>query len=464
MSPKSSTGEMSDFASFIKSSLSELLLLVPEKFFLVGGFVRERLLNKQSVDFDFAIAKNTIEIARELARRTKGVFVLLDEQRETARVVWNHDRNGFELNFDIARIIGKTIEEDLILRDLTINAIAVEVNNKTIPSLLGETKLDALDLMDPSGGVEDINNKIIRTYQKENFLADPLRILRTFRFAGKLGFRISNETIGFIREIPELIIKPAKERVLKEIYDIFSVQDSYFHLELMNEAGILKYLFHDLGNFAEANFLSGLNSLKVFETVIRNITEHFSYKEQIADYLNQEIILGHKKVFILKMVLLLNGLNPSDASIPAYLKQVEKFLKKFTFSAIELQLILKHLKFSFAVNEIADFQLSRKNLFHFFKDRQNEVAGSILLYYVLDFPTGVLRESLTKILEYYFEDQILSDPPQLLDGNDLIKEFNLKPSKLIGQLLSTIQEAQAERKVKNYEEAIEFVRGLLKET
>lgn len=454
---------MNDFNFFLNFCLTELLSLVPEKLFLVGGYVRERLMLKETTDFDFAVSENTLEIAKELARKTKGVFVLLDDQRKTARVVWNKKRNNFELNFDLATITGNSIEDDLLLRDLTINSMAIGLNKDTLPNLFRKNySFNKNEITDPAGGFSDLKNKIIRTYRKENLEADPLRLLRVFRFSAKLGFEITTGTLNFIKEIPELILIPARERVLKEFFDIISNPFSYKQLELMNEVKLLLYLFQGLGNSDQGSFSLAIKNLETFELIINNIPENFNYNKDISIYLNEIVILDHKKYSILKIALFLNSLKPENCNINAYLLQVENFLKIYTFSFVEQQLILNHLKFCHFYQEIDNFEFNRKPLFYFFKERQNEVIGSLLINYTLAFAKNSLKENIGKIFEYYFEDNILSQQPKLLDGNVLIREFKLKPGPIIGKLLNSLQEAQAEKKVTNYQEALEFISGKLK--
>jgi tRNA nucleotidyltransferase/poly(A) polymerase len=453
---------MNDFQTFLNNCLSELLAMVPERLYLVGGYLRENLLLNDTLDFDFAVYENTLEISRELARKTNGVFVLLDPDRKTGRVVWNRKRNNFELNFDLATICGKSIEEDLRLRDLTINSIALELNRENIAKVSsGKLILNKSEIIDPTGGYDDLNNKLIRTYSKSNLEADPLRILRVFRFAGKTGFGIDHGTINFIKEIPELILKPAKERVLKEFTDIMANPVSNIQFKQMYRAELLPYLFFDLGQIDPVMFPKAIKNLENFELILNNLSEYFSYNNEISESLNA-VIPYHTRASLLKVVILLHSLKTDNFSQKDYFHKVEKFLKIFTFSAIEQQVILNHLKFCAGWEEIASIEITPTSLFHFFKVRQKEVTGSLLLNFTLAFSDDLIKSKINRIFEYYFADKILSEQPKLLDGNMIIKEFKLKPGPEIGILLNFLQEAQAVKKVNNYQEALEFVSEKLK--
>jgi tRNA nucleotidyltransferase (CCA-adding enzyme) len=454
---------MNDFNGFVLYCLSELLKLVNGKLYLVGGFVREKLLGGYSADYDFVLPENTITVAKGLAKKTGGAFVLLDEQRNTARVVWNRERNNWDLNFDFATIMGSSIINDLTIRDLTINSLAIEIIQGTIEKLVpGGNPLLSEELIDPAEGFADLEKKQIRTLSRENLVADPLRILRVFRFAAKLGFEISGKTLDYVKSIPELILLPARERVLKELYDIFSSEQSFKQFKTMNDVYLLTYLFQGLGNFNKDTFSRAINNLELLEILVSELPEHFIFFQEIDHYLNRFTIQGHRKFPLLKIVLVLIALKPENSSTDEYLPGVEKFLKFYTFSFIEQQLILKHLKFGFSFQEIKDFNFSRKNLFHFFKDRQEEVPGSLLINYVLSWSEIAIRENIKKISNFYFEDEILSNQPQLINGNDLIRDFKLKPGRLIGQLLNSVREAQAEKKINSRLEALDFVSEILK--
>ncbi len=142
--------------------------------YLVGGTVRELARGGRTPDLDLAVSRHTLELARDLARELNGTYVLLDEQERTARVVAGPDI------LDLAEFRGPTLEEDLKGRDFTINAMALDL----AALMAGE----ALELIDPLGGLVDLAAGRVRMVAADNLAYDPLRLLRAYRFAATHGF------------------------------------------------------------------------------------------------------------------------------------------------------------------------------------------------------------------------------------------------------------------------------------
>lgn len=144
--------------------------------YLVGGIVRDLLLKKDTKDIDITI-KNARGLAQLCALKFKGSFFPLDEENKIYRVVIEHS-----YYLDFAELRGNSIEDDLALRDFTIDAMAMELDGRW-QSAVGRKKL-----IDISGGYKDLKNKTIRMVSKNIFRDDPLRLLRAFRLAAVLNF------------------------------------------------------------------------------------------------------------------------------------------------------------------------------------------------------------------------------------------------------------------------------------
>ncbi len=448
---------MTNFSDWLSFCLNELVKISDKEVFLVGGYLRERLLLKNSFDFDFTVYSNALEMARKLAYKTHGAYVLLDPERKTARVVWNKDKFGFELNFDIATIFGNNIENDLKHRDLTINAIAVELNSSVIEKILEpDYHFSKDELIDPSNGFDDLKNKLIRTFNEKNFLDDPLRMLRVFRFAAKLDFVIEPQTIIYIKKNSRLINNPAKERLLKELFSIFSAKNSFYQLQKMNDVRLLKYMFQNI------SFENSLKKVNILEEIFNNLADYFFYHHEINSYLNETLVLDHTKGTLLKFAIFFLEFKSEEINVAIYLTEIENLLKTFTFSSSEQQLILKCIRFAFQLEGYLSENLTRKKLYHFFKESKNDTLGILLIFYArvfneTDFEIKAKYDKINEILKYFIEDKILSKQPLLLDGNEIMKKFSLKSGPLIGNLLGLLQEAQAEKKITCYDEAINFI-------
>ncbi|MEO0768333.1 MAG: CCA tRNA nucleotidyltransferase, partial [Cyanobacteria bacterium J06649_4] len=156
---------------------------LPTEAYLVGGSVRDQLMDRQAtyLDLDFVLPQRAVETASDLAKTCNAGFVVLDEERNIARVVFE------QVTVDFAQQQGASIESDLRRRDFTINAIAYHPHNKT--------------LIDPLGGAADITAQILRMVSYRNLAADPLRLMRAYRQAAQLGFRVESTTQQAIKEL-----------------------------------------------------------------------------------------------------------------------------------------------------------------------------------------------------------------------------------------------------------------------
>ena len=174
------------------------LELLPQPAYLVGGAVRDALLGRtrEYLDLDFVIANDAVQTARKIAREYKAGFVLLDAERQIARVVFP------QATVDFAQQEG-AIETDLRRRDFTVNAIAYNPYNN--------------EIIDPLNGYADLQLKVMRMVAPANLQDDPLRLLRAYRQAAQLSFVIEPTTKSTIRQLAPLISEVAAERVLTEL-------------------------------------------------------------------------------------------------------------------------------------------------------------------------------------------------------------------------------------------------------
>ncbi|HEY9871910.1 MAG TPA: hypothetical protein V6D12_00625, partial [Candidatus Obscuribacterales bacterium] len=175
------------------------LKLLPQNAHMVGGAVRDALLGRRAeyLDLDFVLPSDAIKTAREIATYYKAGFVVLDADRNIARVVFKQG------TADFAQQEGASLETDLNRRDFTVNAIAYNPHN-------GE-------LIDPLQGYTDLQAGVIRMVSPKNLQDDPLRLLRGYRQAAQLGFVIDATTQATIRQLSPLLGEVSAERVLAEL-------------------------------------------------------------------------------------------------------------------------------------------------------------------------------------------------------------------------------------------------------
>ncbi|GAH98364.1 unnamed protein product, partial [marine sediment metagenome] len=199
-------------ASLLLAKLSNLLAEQDIQSYVVGGFVRDVLLGRDTADIDIAIAADALEIAPKVATALGGKYVPLDRINRVGRVILASKeepstKGQWKLDFSTVK---DTIEQDLARRDFTIDAIAVDL------SQLGKDYTD-VPLIDPFNGRNDLHQGVIRTVAETAFESDAARLLRAVRLAAELGFSIDKETQALIRRQSYLIARVAGERVREEL-------------------------------------------------------------------------------------------------------------------------------------------------------------------------------------------------------------------------------------------------------
>jgi poly(A) polymerase len=195
---------------------------------LVGGAVRDRLLGRPTTDFDVAVAGPPRRVARALARAAHAHPFALSEAFGGWRVI----ARDHSWQVDVTPLAGETIEEDLARRDLTVNAIAQR---------LGEG-----DLVDPFGGVADLEARRLRMVSADAFARDPLRVMRVARMACELGFFVEDETRSAAASNAPGLGAVAAERVFAELKLIVCSERAVEGMRLLSELGAVAIVLPEL--------------------------------------------------------------------------------------------------------------------------------------------------------------------------------------------------------------------------
>ncbi|MBZ0272383.1 hypothetical protein K8I61_10120 [bacterium] len=189
---------------------------------LVGGAVRDACLGRPRTDADLACTGDARDLARKIADASGGRFVPLHDDPPTARVVLEGGEH------DITTLRAPTIEEDLAARDLALNSLAVAVFDDGLG-----------DLIDPAGGLADIDARLIRTVGAENLRSDPLRALRVYRFAAELDFSIDAATRDWAGIAAAGLSRVAGERVFTEMTRLLETPRAAAAMRLALDDGAL---------------------------------------------------------------------------------------------------------------------------------------------------------------------------------------------------------------------------------
>ncbi len=213
--------------------------------YVVGGYVRDKFLGKEVKDIDIVVIGDGIGFAKKVAKRLDQKDVVIFEKFGTAMISME-DR---KIEFVAAReesyshdsrkpkIKKASLANDLARRDFTINTLAVSINRETLGRL-----------SDPFGGITDLNKQMLRTPldPEKTFTDDPLRMMRAIRFASQLHFIIEENTFNAIKEIVNRITIVSMERITDEFMKILACSKPSLGLELLNDAGLTKYIFPEI--------------------------------------------------------------------------------------------------------------------------------------------------------------------------------------------------------------------------
>lgn len=400
------------------------LEFLPESAYMVGGAVRDALLGRQRdyLDLDFIIPEKAVKVARKIASHYKAGFVLLDPQRQIARVVFPN------ATADFAQQEGDSLETDLRRRDFTMNAIAYHPHTN--------------QLIDPLQGYTDLKQSLIRMISPTNLQDDPLRLLRAYRQAAQLGFTIELKTRSVIKEIAPLLAKIAAERVRVELGYLLNSPSGIPWLTAAWEDGLINIW---LSHATEKSFLQlvAVDSASAkLTTIWPNLQTELS--QQIRDTIKTTWLS------LAKLACLVTN-DPILA---------EAELQKLSYSRAEIKAVTTILNIlpQLHLKQFLPNAMSLREQYFLFR----EAGKTFPIVAVSALATGISIEAISPLINRYLNsDDRVAHPIPLISGNDLMRELNLNPSPKLGELLTEIQIARIEGKISSVAEAIAFAAQLL---
>ncbi|HXF84242.1 MAG TPA: HD domain-containing protein [Anaerolineales bacterium] len=480
-------------------------MLPDQEIYLVGGAVRDMLLNRISRDLDFALPSNGISLARRVARLLQANFMILDEERDTARVIVT-ESDGTRVFLDFASYRGGNLEEDLRSRDFTINAIAYDVRADT--------------LLDPLNGANDLRAKLIRLCSPTSIADDPVRILRAVRMAAAFDFKIELETRKAMKHAAHLLPNVSPERLRDELFKILEGPKPDASLRALDLLGVFPYLLpelpalkgveqsephiHDVWNhtLSVLSHLEGIlaalapdyDAEKTHDLFTGLLTLRLGrYREQFAAHFAESLNVDRSVRAALFFAALYHDIQKPATKSTDERGRIRFFdhevkgaevaaarARAFNLSNDEIEHIKKivrnHMRFpSFLIRlEEEKQEPSRKAIYRFFRDAGKAGVDLVLLGladlrgargHLLKQETWTAALDIARLLleNYWEKPQETIAPPRLLNGNELMEELGIEPGPLVGQLLEAIREGQATGKIHTREEAIQFARERLAE-
>jgi tRNA nucleotidyltransferase/poly(A) polymerase len=458
--------------------------------YLVGGFVRDRLLGRPNYDIDVAVDGDGLALARRLANDFGGDYYPLDPERSTGRAIL-HDHDGGRLVVDIARFRGPDLDADLADRDFTVNAMAVDARTPEVA-------------IDHHGGLDDLAAGRIRPVSEASIRNDPLRGLRAIRQAAELGFVLTPEAECLIRRDGAALSQVSWERQRDELARLLARPDGAPWLRRLDDLGLLTVILpeleplrgqtqpppHHLDVLAHSlaavqaleALLSGLRSANGDGPATLGLRSLAPLAGRILAHLEQPLAYGRSRLVTLKLATLLHDTGKPEARSvegdrirfighpQGSARLTGDVLRRLRFNNPEVRLAVTIVRHHMRPLLLAEQRtVSVRAVYRFFR-ATGDAGVEVLLHALADhqatYAPGVeddrwprLVELAARMLDDYWRrggERIAPEP--LISGTDLLHEFDLQPGPRIGELLEVVREAQVVGEVGSREEALALVR------
>ncbi|MDA8443192.1 MAG: HD domain-containing protein [Peptococcaceae bacterium] len=420
---------------------------------------------------------NPLDLAQKVAVFLGKKLVRMKDEPELARVV------SPELVLDFAGFEGKSLEENLLARDFTCNAMAVEINNYL------ESGLERV--VDPALGRGDLAQKRLKAVTNMALSTDPVRILRGLRFKYELDLASDLETVKWMAEAAPLLVQSPPERIWPELLRLMRSEQSWKICEEMFHLGVFQAILPELADLAEVeqNYYHTknvwLHSLQVYKSMEQILVcNPFSneLKVKVATYLDRQVGPGRVRELV-KFAALVHDIGKpetqarrADGRITFHGHDVageEKFIgiaRRLRLSATETKLIAKLIKlhmrcgFLFKSDQVTDRAVHKLML-----SAGEDGIGIILLSLADAMATasehrdGAIeagyREFLLELMHRFSFARERYLPPALLNGKEVMQTMGLEPGVQVGLLLEDLMLAQVDGLVKTKDEAIAYLKG-----
>ncbi len=438
--------------------------------YLVGGTVRDLLLDRPPVDCDVAVAGDPVAYAKALLRLRPGRLVFMGRPGQAVVRVVTPGRV-----FDVCGLNGARIEEDLLQRDFSINAMAVSLSSGR--------------LIDPAGGAADLAAGTVRMVSRPVFTHDPARLLRAYRVAAQLGFHIAAATAAAIAQDAPHLVRAAPERLREEWFKLLACPGAAAYLAAMAQTGLLTRLFPEMEALKGCRqppphrldvFDHSLETVSRLEGLLQRPPDGLERHRRALDPLHRPACAAR-----LKCAALLHDIGkPACRSVDAAgrihfygharlgAQMVAQAGRRLRFSRAESTyidtVVQHHTRLLSLFDAWRRDRLSGRAVARCFK-ACGELSADVVVHAMADMqaksadrePGASFGRFGLELIEHFFGrfEAIRSGPP-LITGHDLIR-LGLTPSPLFGRLLDQVDTARLAGSVTTREEAEALVRKLL---
>ena len=463
---------------------------------LVGGSVRDRFLSRPSYDFDFVVDGDAVAFGRRLANEVGADYFELDPERGTGRMLLSIG-GGRRTLYDFARLRQASIEDDLRGRDLTVNAMAVSLEAPT-------------QLIDPTGGLKDLRQRVVRACSPDAIRDDPVRALRCVRIADELSARITRDTVQQVRSAASLLQQVSPERMRDEFFRILGLTGPSAALRQLDSLGLLTAVLPELEPLRElaqpaAHAYDALtHSLAVvagLEKLLWILDPEESdrgkdlaagrmlqglgrFRQPLGSYLDHSLTFGRTRRQELYLAALLHDVgksttftHDSDGTIrflgheAVGASMTVGIARRLALSLAEMaeleRLVADHMRPGWMEKEGGP---SPRAVYRFFRLTQAAGVGIALLSladllgkHVPPVPEEAWSTRVetvrTLLLAWFEERRDRVDPEPLLNGEAVMRLVGIPSGPNVGALLEDLREAQVEGGIRSLEEAEAFVRS-----
>ncbi len=489
----------------LDSLLDAILAVLPpgQPLYLVGGAVRDHLLQRPTHDLDFALPGDALRLGRKVANALGAAYYPMDEERGTARVILTGE-GGTRIFLDFAAYRGADLAADLHGRDFSLNAIALDVRSRAF--------------VDPLGGAADLHARLLRACSAASFSDDPVRILRAVRLSAALDLHIQPETLQAIRQAVPLLPGVSPERLRDELLRILEGPRPAACLRTLEVLGILPHLLPELPPLKDVKqppphvhdvWGHTLAVLDHLESILAALASEYDpdraadllngllvlrlgrYRQQVSAHLSAGLVPERSLRGLLFLAALYHDVGkPASASVDeagslhfyghdrtgAEIAAGRAGAFHLSGGEIErLRVVIKnHMRFHFLTRHLVEENKppTRRGIYRFFKAAGPAGVDLVMLgladlratraHELAQETWAAALEVARTLLENWWEKPEESvTPPRLLNGDELMQALGLKPGPQIGLLLEAIREAQAMGRLSDRDGALEFARRWL---
>ncbi len=478
--------------------------------FVVGGFVRDSALGRVSVDIDVAVQGDALRVAREVAAMLGGSYVALKEERRIARVVLpacdEHEQGGPAASVRTLDFVGfeEDVRDDLSRRDFTINAMAVP-GGKIADSLEQPERKAATirdHLIDPYGGLPDLEARLLRVVHQRAFEDDPGRLLRAVRLAAEFDLKLERTTEELIRTSAVRIAEVSGERSREELLKLLSLDGAAGSLRQMDRLGLLGALLPEMEACRDieqptSHFWDvlehSIQTVGAFEFIAKlgdwaygNEELHACLPSQpeFLSYLDDAVSPEASNATLIKLACLLHDVakpqtktltETGRARFLGHTKEggqlSRQLVRRLRFSQHETAYIHALVRDHLRPAQISTEGLpSSRAVYRFFRDT-GEAGFGVLYLALADYlacrgPLYTMSEwaavcDLTSfIIEEHSRQEETVKPSRLIDGNAIMDLLNIQPGPTVGRILDAVIEAQVSGEATTREEALHLAREI----